>query len=62
MNVQLDDSIVLKEKVAACHLKRLALSGGSTLLLAVLSGVQLNSSITEIDIESKTITTCNMGC
>lgn len=58
LNMQLDDSTVLKEKVATCHLKRLGLSGGSTLLLAVLSGVQRNSSITEVDIESKTMCGC----
>ena len=51
--VQLDDSTVLKEKVAHCHLKRLGLSGGSTLLIPVLSGVRNNSSITELDVESK---------
>ena len=52
-----DDSTVLKEKVAHCHLKRLELSGGEELLL-LLSGAKDNCSITDLHVTSEPITTC----
>ena len=57
--VQVDgESTVPKEKVAHCHLKRLELSGGEV-LLPLLSDAKDNCSITDLDVESEPITTCN---
>ena len=51
------DSTVLKEKVAHCHLKRLKLQGGRT-ILPLLSGAKDNCSITDLDVEGEPTTTC----
>ena len=52
-----DDSTVLKEKVAHCHLKRLELRGDEV-LLPLLSGAKDNCSITDLDVAGEPITTC----
>ena len=52
-----DDSTVLKEKVAHCHLKRLKLYGARD-LLPLLNGAKDNCSITDLDVQSEPITTC----
>ena len=53
----MSDSTVLKEKVAHCHLKRLELYGREV-LLPLLSGAKDNCSITDLHVESESITTC----
>ena len=53
----LDDTTVLEEKVAHCHLKRLELHGVEE-LLPLLSGAKDNCSITDLDVHSEPITTC----
>ena len=51
-----DDSTVLKEKVAHCHLKGLGLYGARN-LLPLLSGAKENCSITDLYVHSEPITT-----
>ena len=54
-----DDSTVLEEKVAHCHLKRLKLRGHSRSLLPFLRAAKDNCSITNLRvIQSEPITTC----
>ena len=48
---------VLTEKVSHCHLKRLELYGGRS-LIPILSGAKYNFSITDLDVTSEPITTC----
>ena len=52
------DSTVLKEKVAHCQLRRLELTGRSTILLPVLNGIKDNLYITYLHVSSEPITTC----
>ena len=52
------DCSVLEKKAARCQLKRLKLFGHSTLLLLVLSGIEDNRSIRDLDVEGEPITTC----
>ena len=52
-----DNSTVLKEKIAHCHLKRLMLHGHRN-ILPLLSGAKNNCSITDLDVQSEPITTC----
>ena len=49
------DSTVLKEKVAHCHLKRLELRGGRS-LLPILSGAKDNCSITDLAVSGEPCT------